>query len=100
MRWSCPICTFLNKPTRPGCEMCGEDRPDDYQVPDSYQPDQQEVLRIQLESLAVVQYEEVTGMSTIQLIYLYNLQTLCTSHFSWFCKSTTDVGEHQEHLTV
>uniref|UniRef100_A0AAQ4NPD7 RanBP-type and C3HC4-type zinc finger-containing protein 1 n=1 Tax=Gasterosteus aculeatus aculeatus TaxID=481459 RepID=A0AAQ4NPD7_GASAC len=58
MRWSCPICTFLNKPTRPGCEMCGEDRPDDYQVPDSYQPDQQEVLRIQLESLAVVQYEE------------------------------------------
>ncbi|XP_075966580.1 ranBP-type and C3HC4-type zinc finger-containing protein 1 [Anarhichas minor] len=56
--WPCPICTFLNKPTRPGCEMCGGDRPEGYQVPDIYQPDQQEVLRIQQESLAMLQYEE------------------------------------------
>ncbi|XP_026722855.1 sharpin, partial [Athene cunicularia] len=26
--WSCPKCTFINKPTRPGCEMCSADRPD------------------------------------------------------------------------
>ncbi|KAM8916852.1 ranBP-type and C3HC4-type zinc finger-containing protein 1 isoform 1-T1 [Spinachia spinachia] len=56
--WSCAMCTFVNKPTRPGCEMCGADRPDDYQVPDVYQPDQQELLRIQQESLAVALYEE------------------------------------------
>ncbi|KFW03815.1 RanBP-type and C3HC4-type zinc finger-containing protein 1, partial [Fulmarus glacialis] len=34
--WSCPKCTFINKPTRPGCEMCSTDRPDDYVVPGSY----------------------------------------------------------------
>ncbi|KAM6948075.1 ranBP-type and C3HC4-type zinc finger-containing protein 1 isoform 1-T2 [Lycodopsis pacificus] len=56
--WPCPTCTFLNKPTRPGCEMCGGDRPEGYQVPDIYQPDQQEVLRIQQESLAMLQYEQ------------------------------------------
>uniref|UniRef100_A0A8V0Y6K6 SHANK associated RH domain interactor n=1 Tax=Gallus gallus TaxID=9031 RepID=A0A8V0Y6K6_CHICK len=28
--WSCPKCTFINKPTRPGCEMCSTDRPPDY----------------------------------------------------------------------
>ncbi|XP_054472714.1 ranBP-type and C3HC4-type zinc finger-containing protein 1 [Anoplopoma fimbria] len=56
--WACPKCTFFNKPTRPGCEMCGEDRPEDYQVPDIYQPDQQEVLRIQQEGLAMLQYEQ------------------------------------------
>lgn len=40
--------------------MCGEERPEDYKVPDIYQPDQQEVIRIQQEELAVMQYEQVT----------------------------------------
>ncbi|XP_076470745.1 ranBP-type and C3HC4-type zinc finger-containing protein 1-like isoform X2 [Babylonia areolata] len=31
--WSCPQCTFINQPTRPGCEICGSPRPTDYQVP-------------------------------------------------------------------
>ncbi|KAF7665933.1 hypothetical protein LDENG_00127380 [Lucifuga dentata] len=26
--WSCPSCTFINKPTRPGCEICATARPD------------------------------------------------------------------------
>ncbi|XP_059185338.1 ranBP-type and C3HC4-type zinc finger-containing protein 1 isoform X2 [Centropristis striata] len=56
--WACSMCTFLNKPTRPGCEMCGGDRPTDYQVPEVYQPDPQEVLRIQQEQLAMLQYEQ------------------------------------------
>ncbi|XP_068450568.1 ranBP-type and C3HC4-type zinc finger-containing protein 1 [Clinocottus analis] len=56
--WPCTVCTFVNKPTRPGCEMCGGDRPEDYQVPDIYQPDQQEVLRLHLENLAMLQYEQ------------------------------------------
>ena len=30
--WSCPKCTFINKPRRPGCEICAADRPEDYEV--------------------------------------------------------------------
>ncbi|XP_039971788.1 ranBP-type and C3HC4-type zinc finger-containing protein 1 isoform X2 [Xiphias gladius] len=56
--WACSMCTYVNKPTRPGCEMCGEERPEDYEVPDIYQPDQQEILRIQQEKLAMLQYEQ------------------------------------------
>ncbi|KAM7006532.1 ranBP-type and C3HC4-type zinc finger-containing protein 1 [Tautogolabrus adspersus] len=56
--WACAVCTYVNKPTRPGCEMCGEERPKDYVVPVIYQPDQQEVLRIEQEQLALLQYEQ------------------------------------------
>ncbi|XP_042259946.1 ranBP-type and C3HC4-type zinc finger-containing protein 1 isoform X1 [Thunnus maccoyii] len=56
--WTCTLCTFVNKPTRPGCEMCGQERPEDYEVPNIYQPDQEEVLRIQQEELAMMQYEQ------------------------------------------
>lgn len=31
--WECPGCTLINKPQRPGCEMCGTERPADYVVP-------------------------------------------------------------------
>ncbi|XP_029357399.1 ranBP-type and C3HC4-type zinc finger-containing protein 1 isoform X2 [Echeneis naucrates] len=56
--WACTQCTYVNKPTRPGCEMCGEERPQNYQVPDIYQPDPQEVQRMQQENLAILQYEQ------------------------------------------
>ncbi|KAK7945546.1 hypothetical protein WMY93_001274 [Mugilogobius chulae] len=26
--WACPLCTFINKPSRPGCEICATARPD------------------------------------------------------------------------
>ncbi|XP_037313446.2 ranBP-type and C3HC4-type zinc finger-containing protein 1-like isoform X2 [Pungitius pungitius] len=26
--WACPSCTFINKPSRPGCEICATDRPE------------------------------------------------------------------------
>ncbi|XP_075877621.1 ranBP-type and C3HC4-type zinc finger-containing protein 1 isoform X2 [Nelusetta ayraudi] len=26
--WACPSCTFINKPSRPGCEICTTERPD------------------------------------------------------------------------
>ncbi|XP_033960053.1 ranBP-type and C3HC4-type zinc finger-containing protein 1 isoform X2 [Pseudochaenichthys georgianus] len=26
--WACPSCTFINKPTRPGCEICATARPE------------------------------------------------------------------------
>ncbi|XP_038819781.1 ranBP-type and C3HC4-type zinc finger-containing protein 1-like [Salvelinus namaycush] len=28
--WACPSCTFINKPTRPGCEICSTARPDSH----------------------------------------------------------------------
>lgn len=57
--WACTMCTYVNKPTRPGCEICGAERPEDYEVPNIYKPDQQEVLRIQQEQLSMLQYEQV-----------------------------------------
>ena len=32
--WKCSVCTYVNKPRRPGCEMCTNPRPEDYVVPD------------------------------------------------------------------
>ncbi|XP_063071705.1 ranBP-type and C3HC4-type zinc finger-containing protein 1 isoform X2 [Engraulis encrasicolus] len=57
--WTCPQCTYLNKPTRPGCEMCSGDRPAGYKVPATYQPDQEEALRMQFEQEASLEYSRV-----------------------------------------
>nr|XP_046239136.1 ranBP-type and C3HC4-type zinc finger-containing protein 1 [Scatophagus argus] len=56
--WACAMCTFVNKPTRPGCEICAGERPEDYRVPDIYKPDQQEAHRIEQEQLATLQYKQ------------------------------------------
>lgn len=61
--WSCPKCTFINKPTRPGCEMCSTDRPDDYVVPGSYKPDETELWRMQQEQEGILQYQQVRGLA-------------------------------------
>ncbi|NXF41672.1 HOIL1 protein, partial [Nyctibius bracteatus] len=59
--WSCPKCTFINKPTRPGCEMCSADRPDDYVVPGGHTPDETELWRMQQEQEGILQYQQVRG---------------------------------------
>lgn len=51
--WTCPACTFVNIPTRPGCEMCSESRPDHYVVPATYQIPEAEKERLRIED----QYE-------------------------------------------
>ncbi|XP_016386242.1 ranBP-type and C3HC4-type zinc finger-containing protein 1-like isoform X2 [Sinocyclocheilus rhinocerous] len=56
--WACPTCTYINKPTRPGCEMCSADRPEGYTVPGNYRPDALELRRIQQEKEAVRQYQQ------------------------------------------
>ncbi|XP_074434196.1 sharpin isoform X1 [Larus michahellis] len=56
--WSCPKCTFINKPTRPGCEMCSTDRPEDYVVPGGYKPDETELWRMQQEQEGILQYQQ------------------------------------------
>ncbi|XP_037831134.1 ranBP-type and C3HC4-type zinc finger-containing protein 1 isoform X1 [Kryptolebias marmoratus] len=72
--WACGSCTFVNKPTRPGCEICGGDRPEDYKVPDVYQPDQEEIQRIEREQLALLQYE-MAQQEEREQNYLYLLAT-------------------------
>ncbi|XP_061568966.1 ranBP-type and C3HC4-type zinc finger-containing protein 1 [Cololabis saira] len=57
--WSCPSCTYINKPTRPGCEICSTNRPENYVVPGGYQPDALELRRIQQEKEAIRQYQQV-----------------------------------------
>ncbi|XP_056290201.1 ranBP-type and C3HC4-type zinc finger-containing protein 1 [Pseudoliparis swirei] len=56
--WSCPSCTYINKPTRPGCEICSTNRPDSYVIPGGYRPDALELRRIQQEKEAVQQYQQ------------------------------------------
>jgi len=40
--WTCPTCTVINEPFRPGCEVCGENRPEDYKPPADYKPTKDE----------------------------------------------------------
>lgn len=44
--WECAVCTYINQPTRPGCEMCSADRPANYVVPDASRLDERERNRI------------------------------------------------------
>ncbi|GFO38632.1 ranbp-type and c3hc4-type Zinc finger-containing protein 1 [Plakobranchus ocellatus] len=41
--WSCPACTFRNLPMWPGCEICNQQRPEDYQIPENYQLTEREL---------------------------------------------------------
>ena len=50
--WKCPRCTFVNSPSRPGCEMCSADRPADYQPPQDYVPDERERARLEQAQVA------------------------------------------------
>ncbi|XP_060099103.1 sharpin [Heteronotia binoei] len=70
--WSCPTCTFINKPTRPGCEMCSTDRPASYVVPGSYRPDEMELWRMQQEKEGIVRYQQALEQERWQ-----NFQQLC-----------------------
>ncbi|XP_061522380.1 ranBP-type and C3HC4-type zinc finger-containing protein 1 [Phycodurus eques] len=56
--WPCPSCTYINKPLRPGCEICSTNRPVTYIVPGGYQPDSLELRRLQQEKDAIIQYQQ------------------------------------------
>ncbi|KAH3772946.1 hypothetical protein DPMN_174293 [Dreissena polymorpha] len=49
--WSCTACTFINQPTRPGCELCSAPRPADYVIPADYVMTEAERLRQDEEEL-------------------------------------------------
>ena len=48
--WQCPQCTYVNVPTRPGCEQCACDRPQDYVVPAHCPLDVVEIQRLAREA--------------------------------------------------
>ena len=62
----CSACTYINKPTRPGCEVCTQTRPPDYQVPDNYvlSPEEQDWLdqenRLDRETKEVTCFDSTT----------------------------------------
>ncbi|XP_078086378.1 ranBP-type and C3HC4-type zinc finger-containing protein 1 isoform X2 [Mustelus asterias] len=56
--WACETCTYINKPTRPGCEMCSSPRPPEYAVPQDYKPDDEELCRILQEKEATQRYQQ------------------------------------------
>ncbi|XP_065422356.1 ranBP-type and C3HC4-type zinc finger-containing protein 1 isoform X2 [Chrysemys picta bellii] len=64
--WVCPSCTYVNKPTRPGCEICCKERPEDYAVPPAYQPDEEELARMRKEEEAMRQSLQVTEQQKIE----------------------------------
>lgn len=84
------MCTYLNKPTRPGCELCATERPQDYTVPSFYLPDQQELYRIQQEELATLQYIQVKRTHNFSLITFFKGQQ--NYFFSSFMR--------MKHLTI
>lgn len=65
--WHCPECTFVNEPTRPGCEVCTASRPAGYKPPAWYQPSDRERRRIEEEAKLedVSTWQEDTLMSIL-----------------------------------
>ncbi|XP_013923026.1 PREDICTED: ranBP-type and C3HC4-type zinc finger-containing protein 1-like [Thamnophis sirtalis] len=59
--WECRSCTFINKPSRPGCEMCCDERPLNYVVPEDYKLDAEEEEWFQRDLEATRQYRQVRG---------------------------------------
>uniref|UniRef100_A0A8C7HV29 RING-type domain-containing protein n=1 Tax=Oncorhynchus kisutch TaxID=8019 RepID=A0A8C7HV29_ONCKI len=57
--WACPFYTYINKPMRPGCEICSTDHPEFYC---SWKPQSRPsgVHRIQQEEETVQQYQQAT----------------------------------------
>ena len=41
--WTCPSCTVINEPYRPGCEVCGAGHPGGYEIPFDYKPTEEEL---------------------------------------------------------
>ncbi|XP_063307032.1 ranBP-type and C3HC4-type zinc finger-containing protein 1-like [Pelobates fuscus] len=87
--WACSVCTYINKPTRPGCEMCSSDRPTDYVVPEKYKPDEIERKRLQQENDSLIQYkqalEEERQQNFMHLLQLDN-EVLIPNQESIECK--------------
>uniref|UniRef100_A0A8C8JI69 RanBP-type and C3HC4-type zinc finger-containing protein 1 n=1 Tax=Oncorhynchus tshawytscha TaxID=74940 RepID=A0A8C8JI69_ONCTS len=67
--WACPFCTYINKPMRPGCEICSTDRPEFYC---SWKPQTRlsGVHRIQQEEETVQQYQQKQSGENFALLMM------------------------------
>ena len=57
--WKCSFCSAINKPYRPGCQLCSSNRPADYKPPLGYQPTEEERKWLQDDELGKQGLEEV-----------------------------------------
>ena len=60
--WQCSQCTFINTPTRPGCEVCSATRPEEYTVPAQFVLDERERSRIEEEQRQAELFRQVGSM--------------------------------------
>ncbi|CAG5133424.1 unnamed protein product [Candidula unifasciata] len=58
--WECPMCTFINLPMRPGCEMCSGPRPSNYKIPSDYNMTPEEVLLLENDKRLEMMTREAT----------------------------------------
>ena len=57
--WTCERCTFVNQPTRPGCEICAAARPEGYVVPVDTMLNEQERNRLAAEQRQEALFQQV-----------------------------------------
>lgn len=87
--WPCPSCTVINEPYRPGCEVCGTTRPDDYQPPPDYKPTKEEEKFLQedrgLEEVIIL--PSSLNHNNVHSCLLSLLCTVCGKILEWenFC---------------
>ncbi|XP_020392861.1 ranBP-type and C3HC4-type zinc finger-containing protein 1 [Rhincodon typus] len=101
--WVCSGCTYINKPTRPGCEMCSTARPDDYQVPDMYQPDEEELQRMKNEEESFKQYEQsklIKRQQNYKLLLETDEQNLISTGEDFECPICLNTLENGEGVTL
>ena len=66
--WKCSFCSAVNKPYRPGCQLCSTNRPADYKPPPGYQPTEEELKWIQDDKLGIQGLEEVCMYAYVCII--------------------------------
>ena len=90
--WQCAACTFINPPTRPGCEMCSADRPEGYVVPDGAMLDERERSRLAAEERSEALFQQVGSVHINMLIacgLLFSTSHKCTHVHVFRCHHNT-----------
>jgi len=67
--WKCIECTYVNTPTRPGCEICGANRPEDYVVPQNPRISDQERTRLENERQEAEIFQRVSVEQVLVTVY-------------------------------
>ncbi|XP_032897671.1 ranBP-type and C3HC4-type zinc finger-containing protein 1 isoform X2 [Amblyraja radiata] len=101
--WECAGCTYINKPTRPGCEMCSTAKPDNYHIPRTYIPDQEELQRMNEEDAAFEQYEQSMVLErerNYQLILETDDQNLVSASEEFECSICLITLDQREGVTL